>query len=207
MIKFKSMNLLNELHFDVLCEIGNIGLGNAISSLSALIGKPVKMTVPKVKLLDFSEITMVMGNPEDLIFGIMVSVSGDINGMMMFTLSLDSARILINEMMDKDMKDAEEFTDIDLSALEEIGNILCSSYLNALATLINKRVTPSVPMLGKDMAQAILSVPAIEFSKISDKVLFIDSVFNTTGESASGYFILVPDMESFNTILSALGVI
>lgn len=202
----KNMNSLNELHFDVLCEIGNIGCGNAIGALSKLIGKPVKMTVPKVKLLDFSETAQILGNPEELIFGILVSISGDISGMMMFILKLDSARALINSLMGKQFSDSSEFSEMDLSALQEIGNILCSSYLGALSTLINKRVTPSVPMLAKDMAAAILSVPAIEFSKISDKVLFIDSIFEADGEDASGYFLLVPDMPSFNTILSSLGV-
>ena len=124
-----------------------------------------------------------------------------------FSRALESARILNNEMQDKDLKSVDEFDEIDISAVTEIGNILCSSYLNALATLIQKKVTPSPPMLGKDMSQAILSVPAIEFSKISDQVLLIDSVFNTEGgESASGYFILVPDMDSFNVILGSLGV-
>lgn len=202
----ENMNSLNDLHIDVLKEIGNIGSGNAIATLSKLLDQPVKMTVPKVKLLDFTETAEILGSPEELVFGILVNISGDINGMMMFLLKLNSARILINGLLNKQIGDDLEFSEMDQSALQEIGNILCSSYLGALSGLISKTVTPSVPMLAKDMAGAILSVPAIEFSKISDKVLFIDSIFEAGGKEVSGYFLLVPDMPSFNTIMKSLGV-
>jgi chemotaxis protein CheC len=101
-----------------------------------------------------------------------------------------------------------EFNELQMSALEEIGNILSSSYLSALGTLISKKVKPTVPSITKDMAGAILSVPAIAFGIFSDQALFIESVFNVEGidPSPTGYFLLVPDEESFNVILRALGV-
>jgi len=202
------LNQLNTLHFDVLCEIGNIGSGNAITALSALVGRPVSMTVPKVKLLEFKEYSDILGDPESIVVGILVSISGDVNGIMMFMLKPESARTLINHLMGLSGTGSHSlaFSEMDLSAIQEIGNILCSSYINALAALIGKTIKPSPPMLAQDMAAAILSVPAIEFGKIADHVLFIDSVFQVGAENASGYFLLVPDMQSFNTILSSLGV-
>jgi chemotaxis protein CheC len=56
------------------------------------------------------------------------------------------------------------------------------------------------------MANAILSVPAIEFGKVADRALFIESAFSVDGVDIGGYFILVPDLPSFQSILSALGV-
>jgi len=202
------LSQLNTLHFDVLCEIGNIGSGNAVTALSALVGRTVSMTVPVVKLMEFKEYSNILGDPEDIVVGILVTISGDINGIMMFMLKPKSARTLINHLMGLSGSEGESniFSDMDLSAIQEIGNILCSSYINALAALIGKTIKPSPPMLAQDMAAAILSVPAIEFGKIADRVLFIDSVFQVGTENASGYFLLVPDMPSFNLILSSLGV-
>jgi len=202
------LSSLNTLHFDVLCEIGNIGSGNAVTALSALVNKPVSMTVPVVKLLEFKEYSSILGNPEDIVVGILVSLSGDVNGIMMFMLRPQSARTLINHLMGLCGSSGNDtaFSELDLSAIQEIGNILCSSYINALAALIGKTIKPSPPMLAQDMAAAILSVPAIEFGKIADRVLFIDSVFRVGTENASGYFLLVPDLPSFNLILSSLGV-
>ena len=205
MINFDS---LNQIHVDVLKEIGNIGLGNAIGSLSQLIGKPVKMTVPEVKILGFKDVGSIIGGDEVVIFGILVALSGDINGMMMFLIKPDSARVMIDRMLGgMTNSTTDEFNELDISALQEIGNILCSSYLGSMSQLLNKQVTPTPPVIALDMATAILSVPAIEFGKMSDGVLFIDTIFDTDGEKISGFFLLVPDMESFRLILETLGVL
>ncbi|MCL2415182.1 MAG: chemotaxis protein CheC [Defluviitaleaceae bacterium] len=200
-----NMNSLNNWHYEVLKEIGNIGVGHAIGALEKLINKRVRMTVPEVKLLAFKDVGSILGGDEVVIFGILVGISGDINGIMMFLIKPHAARILVNGLMGTNEK-GEEFSEMCRSALEEIGNILCSSYLMALSALINKSVIPAPPTLAMDMATAILSVPAIEFGKMADGVLFIDTMFETDGENSSGYFLLVPDFESFGVILTALGV-
>ena len=203
---FRNINQLNELHFDVLKEIGNIGVGNAIGSLSQMINANVKMTVPEVKFVKFDEIGGILGGEEIIVFGIMVSLHGDINGMMMFLLEPSSAKKLISCFAGFNDDGSDNFSAMELSAIEEVGNILCSSYLGAMSSFISKSVTPSPPYLAKDMAAAILSIPAIEFSKMSDGMLFIDTVFETEGKNASGFFLLVPDFDSFGVILSSLGV-
>ncbi|MCL2170452.1 MAG: chemotaxis protein CheC [Defluviitaleaceae bacterium] len=205
---FSNIDQLNEMHFDVLKEIGNIGVGNAVGALSELISSEVKMSVPHVQFLKFNEVGSILGSEETIVFGVLVQISGDINGMMMFLLKPDSARVLVNGFMGIMPLDlgASEFSDIELSAIEEIGNILCSSYLGAMSRFVNKSVKPSPPILSIDMAAAILSVPAIEFSKMSDGVLLIDTFFETKEMNASGFFFLVPDFESFGVILSSLGV-
>lgn len=204
------LNDFNAIHFDVLKEIGNIGAGNAVTSLSKLLNKKIDMTVPVVNLVDFKYIADFLGGAENIIIGILLNVMGDINGIMMFIVKRDSARILIDTLMGtSEIHSASSFSELELSGLMEIGNILASSYLGSLASLINKNIRPSVPSLTIDMANAILSVPAIEFGKVADKVLFIESVFQADEEkeNISGYFILVPDLPSFHVILSSLGVV
>ena len=76
---------------------------------------------------------------------------------------------------------------------------------NSLSTLTNLKIYPSPPALTMDMAGAILSVPAIEFGIIGDKILLIQSQFYDEVE-IDGYFILIPDLESYGKILSSLGL-
>lgn len=201
-------NSLNSAHIDILKEISNIGSGNAITALSKMLKKNVIMKVPDVKLLAFDEMAGILGSPEEIVFGTLISLSGDISGMMMFLVKEKSARIMINGLIgETEETDAEEFSELDLSAMTEVANILSSCYLRTLAAIIDKKILQSVPYLARDMAGAILSVPAIEFGKVSDQALFIENVFVTDdNEDVSGYFLLVPDMESFNLILSSLGV-
>lgn len=198
---------LGSLHIDVLREIGSIGAGNALTALGKMLNRTVRMSVPVVNLLDFDKIADSVGGPEKIIIGILVNISGDINGIMMFIVGQESAHSLINILMGTDQGAEEGFSEMELSALQEIGNILASSYLASLSSLIQKKVVPSVPYLAIDMANAILSVPAIEFGKVGDKVLFIESVFGDEKTKVSGYFLLIPDMPSFNLILSSLGVV
>jgi len=201
---------IDSLQFDVLKEIGNIGAGNATTALSKLINTKVDMKVPKVELLGFSDISVAMGSEEMVMVGILLMLEGDVNGMMMFLLEVESARSLVNRLMgtEDDLskeKESTEFTEMQLSALNEIGNIITGAYLSALSDLTRLTIVSSVPNLQIDMAGAILSIPAIEFSKIGDKVLLIETKFDDETE-IDGYFVLIPELESYDTILTSLGM-
>lgn len=202
----ESVEQLNSQYLDILQEIGNIGAGNATTALAKMINKKVDMDVPKVRILEFKEIGDILGGEENLVVGILFNVIGDINGMMMYVLEQKSAHTLVNILMGRDIRSMEDFTEMDFSALQELGNILASSYLTSLSMLTKLRVMPLSPQMAFDMAGAILSVPAIEFGKVDDRVLFIESSIEDGNESIGGYFILIADINSFKIILKALGV-
>lgn len=197
---------LNVHYLDILQEIGNIGAGNATTALAKMINKRVDMGVPKVKILEFKNIGAILGGEENLVVGILFTVVGDINGMMMYVLEQKSAHTLVNILMGRDIKEISAFSEMDFSALQELGNILTSSYLSSLSTLTQLKIKPLSPQMAFDMAGAILSVPAIEFGKVDDRVLFIESNIEDGNESIGGYFILVADIASFKIILKSLGV-
>lgn len=183
----------NLLDTDILKEIANIGAGNAATSLANLINRRVDMTVPEVNMPEFKNLADTLNGPETLVAGILVNLSGDIKGMMMYVMLESSACTLIRLLLHRERKSFKEFDDMDLSAITEIGNILTSSYLTALSKLMNFKIDKSIPYLSVDMAGAILSVPAIEFGKVGDKVLLIKSTFNED-EDLAGYFMLIPDI-------------
>ena len=199
---------LNSLQYDVLKELGNIGAGNATTALSKLINAKIDMRVPKVNLLGFSELAKAMGREEEIMVGILLLLEGDVDGMMMFLLDVSSARALVNSLMGKAEEatsDDINFDEMEFSALREIGNIITGSYLSALSDMTRLTIVSSVPSLQIDMAEAILSIPAIEFSKIGDKVLLIQTQFDDDS-AISGYFVLVPELDSYDKILSSLGL-
>lgn len=202
-----SFDELNNLQMDVLKEIGNIGAGNAVTSLAKMIDKKVDMAVPKARILGFDKVSQILGGEEMLVVGILLSVTGDITGNIMFILDINAARQLVNILIGNTDATSLEFNDFELSALKEIGNILTASYLSALAGLTNLRIMPSVPELAIDMAGAILSVPAIEFGKTGDSVLYIETEFSEGTTKVIGEFLLIPDVESYEVLLKALGVI
>ena len=207
-----SMEELSGQYYDVLKELGNIGAGNATTALAQMLGSKVDMSVPQVQLLDFNVLGDTVGGEEEIMAGIYLQVEGDIQGNMMFIQKKVSAAHLINKMMAGmiEIKDEEvadyEFGEMECSAIKEVGNIITGAYLNALSSLTNLKIYPSVPQLAIDMAGALLSVPAVEFGLFADKILLVQTKFSDDVE-LDGFFILIPDMESYEKILTVLGVI
>lgn len=210
-MKDLSMEQITQQYFDVLKELGNIGAGNATTALAQLINCKVDMKVPQVRLLQFNELGNILGGEENVLVSIYLQVEGDVEGSMMFVLPEKSALHLVNKLMsgmlgvpEKPIEECE-FGEMECSAMKEVGNIITGAYLNALSSLTGMKIFPSVPQLGIDMAGAILSVPAAEFGIIGDNILLIQTQFSDDIE-LDGYFILIPDVESYERILSALGV-
>lgn len=191
---------------DVLKEVGNIGAGNAATALAKMISKKVDMKVPQVNVLEFSEVPELLGGPEEEVVGIFFKLEGEIEGSIMFVLDTSSAGRLIELLMPGITNDG--FNEFCFSALQEIGNILAGSYISSLSSLSNLDIKISVPSLALDMAGAILSVPAIHFGLMGDKILIIENEFIelVDHDSVNGFFILIPEVDSYDTLLQSLGV-
>ena len=120
-------------------------------------------------------------------------------------MKMDSAHYLVNKLMGKDPTNMDPFDEMDLSAMKEIGNIISASYLTALSGMTNLTISPSVPYIAVDMAGAILSVPAIQFGQYGNNALLIETEFGDDYR-IGGYFILMPEEESYAKILTSLGI-
>lgn len=193
-------------YFDVLKELGNIGAGNAMTALSSMLNSRVDMAVPQVRLLDFQEVGAFLGGEEKVFLAVYLNVCGDISGNMMFLVETAAAKKLVSKILPPEMMSADDnMNDMEISAMQEVGNIITGAYLNALSELTRLKIMPSPPDLVIDMAGAILSVPAVAFGIMGDQLLLIESQFESELNLA-GYFIMVPDVESYVKILTSLGL-
>lgn len=201
-----SMDSMDSMHYDLLKELGNIGAGNATTALAQMLNKKLDMKVPNVDLVGFDKLPSIICGEEELVVGIYLMLDDDVEGSMMFLMPDCSAHNLVDQLMGRPATDSSEpFSEMDLSALQEIGNIITGSYLSALSSLTQLTIGASVPYLAHDMAAAILSVPAIEFGKIGDKALLIKTEFGDD-VMIDGYFILIPALDSYDKILASLGL-
>lgn len=196
---------LNSFMIDVLKELGNIGAGNAATSLASMISKKIDMNVPNVRIMEFKDVAEILGGEENLVVGIYFELMEDIVGNMMFALDLDSAINLTNILFNREKKD-KKLDEMDISALSEVGNIIASSYANSLSLLTGLKMFISVPSISIDMAGAILSVPAIQYGHVSDHALMIETIFEEEQNLVAGNLFFLPDLSSFDKILIALGV-
>ncbi len=197
---------LTPMQRDALQEIGNIGSGNAATALSQMLNGKVAMNSPSFDIMDFTELSDMFNGAENVVVGVMLLLEGDIVGSMMFILSLDAANYLIGKIMAKERKSGEPFNEMELSVLEEIGNIISGAYLSSISQMTGLLINVSIPHLVVDMAGAVLSIPVIEFGMTGDKALLIGSQICDEERDLDGYFILVPSLESYEVIMRELGV-
>lgn len=193
---------LTPLQLDAIREVGNIGTGNAATALSQLINKKVEITVPSINIVPFDEIFSRIGGDE-VVVGVIVRVLGDAPGNILFIFEKDVALNLIEQLTGEK---EEYITDMGYSVICEIGNIISSSYMNAISKFTNLLITPSVPAATYDMLGAILSTTFIESGQFDDMVLDIETMFLQDNLEISGHFYYVPMPGSLEKMLNALGV-
>lgn len=206
-MSIKNLGQLNDIHLDVLREIGNIGAGNAATSLSSMLDKAVDMATPSVKILEINDAAENLGGPENVVVGILGKLSGDIDGLIVFMIEQNFALSVVNYLMHNNTPNCAELTNIEFSALGEIGNIMISSYIGAISALSGLNIITSVPAVNVDMVGSLLSVPAILMEDYSDKIIFIENDFLNMESTITSNMILMPTINSLNKIMVGLGIV
>jgi len=197
---------LNEMHIDVLKEIGNIGAGNAATSLSQMLSKRIDMNVPEVKLLNYDDIIESIGGAENVVVGILVSFDGEIDGIILFLLKKEFVHLILNSLLGTELHSFEEISEMEMSALSEIGNIMVSSYVNSISSLTNMKIDITVPSLNIDMSGALLDAVTAEFSEAADKVIFIKEKYFCQDETVYSHMLLLPSTTSLKILLQRFGI-
>jgi chemotaxis protein CheC len=198
---------LNDMHLDVLTEIGNIGSGNASTALSSMIGKDIKIKLPQVMTLEFQDAIEHCGSPEELRAAILIRLKDELEGMILLLITKEFAEVILNIFFQKTDVDLLNLDEGDISALSEIGNIMGSAYMGAIATLTGLKIGVEAPVFNADMLGAVMSVPVIEFGEVGEKLLCIDKSIEIDGISIESNMMLIPTVDSLTVLFSRLGIV
>lgn len=198
---------LNVMHIDALREIANIGTGNAATSLADMLQRSINIQVPRISFLDYADVTDALGGPETLMVGMLLTLNQDVTGMMMFLMKEEFAHMVLNSLLGQSFTSFTDVDEMSMSAMQEIGNIMAASYVNAISQITGLVIEISPPDITIDMVGSILSVPAIHFANVSDKVIFIEDEFESGGsEEERSNILLIPDVDSLQKIIEKLGL-
>ena len=205
-MELKNYNELSSLEIDTLREVGSIGTGNAAAALSAMLNRNVRITLPEVRIMGYNEAIEWIGGPEVITAGVLVKISGQITGIMLAVQSLDFVNLVLNSTLEEQIKSYDELKELERSALVEVGNIMISTFINALSGLADITVELTVPCLSVDMQGAILTVPMAEYGGQTDYLMTIGGNFVCDGKAVPCHLLLSPDIRSLNFLLRKLGV-
>ncbi len=205
-MELKSFDQLSSLEIDTLREIGSIGTGNAATALSQMIGKEVRITLPEVRIMGYNEAIEWIGGPEQVTAGVLVGMSGQMSGLMLSVQKLGFINLVLEQMLGNPIEDYHQLDELGKSTLVEVGNIMISTFINALSGLSNISVNLTVPAFAVDMQGAILSVPMAAYGGMSDYLMTIGGNFVCEEEQVPCRLLLSPDLGSLNFLLKKLGV-
>jgi chemotaxis protein CheC len=205
-MNIKNYEDLSELEIDTLREIGSIGTGNAATALSQMLGREIRITLPEVRIMGYNEAIDWIGGPEVITAGVLVSISGEINGIMLAVQPLEFVNLIMETMLDKSLADYTEMGDMERSALIEIGNIMISTFINALSGLAGMSLELTVPSMSIDMQGALLAVPMAAYGGQTDYLMTIGANFIAANKEVPCQLLLSPDIRSLNHLLRKLGV-
>jgi chemotaxis protein CheC len=189
-----------ELQLDALRELANIGSGNASTALSGMLGRSVDISVPKAQALPFAEAVEAAGPAEQEITGIVLGIVGEMNGTVLLLVPPADADAMCR------MLGVEPDDEFALSALGEIGNIVGTSYINALADMTGMDIEPTPPGTATDMLGALVASVLAGQAHAGDIALMLDSNLVVEGEDCSISFFLVPDQGGVEQLLTRLGL-
>lgn len=128
----KNFDELNVLELDTIREIGSIGTGNAATALSSMLGCEVRIDVPEVRIMGYNEAIDWIGGPEVITAGVVVRMGGEVNGIMLSVQQIEFVNLVLGHMVGREIEDYSQLTELDRSALVEVGNIMISTFINAL---------------------------------------------------------------------------
>lgn len=203
----KWKDVVNSIQMDALKEIGNIGAGNAATSLSMMINKEVEIDVPNVKLIELSEIYGYLKNPEEIVASTIVGIKGDAPGKMLMNFDSDSTKHLIELLTGQSPQDLTALNEMERSVISEIGNIICSTYVIALSNFTSLFLETEVPIIVVDMFAAIISETSIMASKDYDDVLMVETILKVhNGRKLNGFLTMFPEPGSLDVIFKKLGL-
>ncbi len=205
-MKLRRYEDLNLQELDVMREIGSIGTSHAATSLSKMLQKEIRISIPQVSILGYDQAVDQIGDVESLASATLVKMSGDVEGLMLFLFNLDFANTVLERVIGEAYNGFEEMDQLAYSALTEIGNIIICSYINAFSQLVNVDIDLSVPSATVNMLGAILTVPIAEYGYDTDKLMYCNADFVMEGKQLSAWLLMLPDIPSLNNILEKLGV-
>jgi chemotaxis protein CheC len=195
-------SLLQESELDALTEIAHIGMGHAATALSQLMNKGVEIQVPRLQMLEASGVAELLDSQQVELLHL--QILGNVRGTLLILLPEQNARLMLELLLGEVSGADLPLSELEVSTLMEVGNILASACLNALGTMLRMTLLPSVPALASGVAGELLARLARP-SEEGEAAVMIDTVFSVAESVCGGSIFLIPAPGSLASILQALG--
>jgi chemotaxis protein CheC len=174
-------------------KVAKTGLENSAKAVRTLLSDTIVMSVVWAGSMPTSHFGDVSGNPEDLVIGAYVRVTGNIPGHALLVFSRDDAMVLSDIALGFPMGTTTELGEMEESVVQEVANVLTSSYLTAIADYYHFPLLPDPPLMAVDMAGAIVQNVLLSSGQLDQETLSIVTKFKIRNRSLNGFFLYIPE--------------
>ena len=133
------METYSDMQLDALRELANIGSGTAATALSSLLGRPIDVSVPNALALPLADAVDAAGPADAEVTAVVLPIFGDLDAVVLMLFHPQDAAQICG------LLGVEADTEVGVSALGEVGNILGSSYVGALGMMTGLALEPRPP--------------------------------------------------------------
>jgi chemotaxis protein CheC len=189
-----------DLQLDAMRELANIGSGQAATALASMLGKEVELSVPRALALPLADAVDAVGPADKTVSSVVLPIFGEIDALVLLLFPQEDAATLCG------MLGVEAGTEVGDSAIGEIGNILGTSYINALASMAGLAIEPKPPHVVTDMLGAIVATLLSQTVGETDSALVLDTGLAVAGVACELSFLLLPTTGGIAELLGRLGV-
>ena len=192
---------VGSFELDALKELGNMGAGHAATSLSKLLGKYIDMSVPEVKTAKISELDKII-NVTEFVGGTLARLNnqeGEEVGYLYVVFPKDSSLRLIEMLVGTD-----SLGELEISALVEVGNILSSSFCNAIADFLGIVLIPGIPDLKIGKFSDIIDHAVKDIREKSSYMIVFENKLKELEGAIDVYLILIPSITFFEKLIDIL---
>ena len=195
----------SEIQIDAIKEICSMASGTAANALSQVLNKKITMKVPEIKIVPIEVATDIMGDPDSIVAGVYSRLLGDFNGGLLLTFPREDVIMLVNKLVGSDSEvQVHSLSELDLSAVSEVGNIISAAFVSAISKIIEKTILISVPKLAIDMLGAIVDFILIELAEEAEQALIMKIEFEDIPRTVSGHFFIIPNPGSLEMLLDSI---
>jgi chemotaxis protein CheC len=188
--------------------------GEALGSMS---GQVIEVETPMLRRCSASDVLAMAGGPESIVLAVYVGINGSLQGHALLLFSPADAHRLAailltgllgpGELPMEESPDVLNYDELELSALQEAGNVTISAFLNELGTHLHEPVMPTPPQVIIEMAGAVLDAVLLDLVNDADQVLAAKTTFTEGGRAIDGTLFVLPRADSLRVLLDALGAI
>jgi chemotaxis protein CheC len=171
-----------------------MGVNSSATALSQLLGANVSLVIPKIEVKRVEHAKEGIGDPEAMVAAVYSQIFGK-NSSVLIMFPKKSALSLVS-MLQKKARPAAQFSDMDKSAFDEMGNILVAAYLSAIANFLKTRIEQGIPNTAVDMAGSVVDAAIVQIATGTNEVIVTDAQF-TVGKKIVGariYFLFEPEV-------------